>query len=100
MTGIDTGLKEKVSTFGQFIAEKMDMVRLYTMVGGATTYFANGKTPAAANPSRPMNTAPSKKMNVNHYFSTLTALFTDSTTRNEFTSYLKTLFGSKTTKNS
>lgn len=43
MTGIDSGLKEKVSTFGQFIAEKMDMVRLYTMVGGATVQYANDK---------------------------------------------------------
>jgi tetratricopeptide (TPR) repeat protein len=56
--------------------------------------------PAAANTSRPINTVPAKKMNFNHYFSTLTTLFTDSATRKEFTSYLKTLFGSKPTKNS
>lgn len=50
LTTIDAGLKEKVSTFGQFAAEKMDLVRLNTMVAGATTRFANAKTPAASNP--------------------------------------------------
>ena len=43
MTTIDTGLKEKVDTFGQFAAEKMDKDRLYTMVAGATTQYANQK---------------------------------------------------------
>lgn len=43
LTGIDAGLKEKVSTFGQFIAEKMDMVRLYKMVAGATVQYGNDK---------------------------------------------------------
>jgi N4-gp56 family major capsid protein len=42
LTGIDSGLKEKVSTFGQYAAEKMDTVRLYTMVAGATPKIANG----------------------------------------------------------
>jgi N4-gp56 family major capsid protein len=41
LTGIDSGLKEKVSTFGQYAAEKMDTIRLYTMVAGATPKFAN-----------------------------------------------------------
>ena len=41
LTGLDTGLKEKVSTFGQYAAEKMDTIRLYTMVAGATPKFAN-----------------------------------------------------------
>jgi len=50
LTTIDAGLKEKVSTFGQYAAEVMDTARLYTMVAGATTLFPNGKTPAAANP--------------------------------------------------
>jgi N4-gp56 family major capsid protein len=50
LTTIDANLKEKVSTFGQFAAEKMDLVRLNKMVAGATTLFPNGKTPAAANP--------------------------------------------------
>ncbi len=43
MTGIDAGLKEKVSTFGQYVAEKMDTVRLYKMVAGATVQYANDK---------------------------------------------------------
>lgn len=43
LTGIDAGLKEKVETFGQYIAEKLDTVRLYTMVAGATTQYANDK---------------------------------------------------------
>lgn len=50
MTGIDNGLKEKVSTFGQYIAEKMDLVRANVMAAGATTLFPNGKTPSASNP--------------------------------------------------
>lgn len=50
LTTIDAGLKEKVDTFGQYAAETMDLVRLNTMVAGATTRFANAKTPAASNP--------------------------------------------------
>lgn len=49
MTGIDSGLKEKVETFGQFIAEKMDTVRLYKMVAGATVQMANDKYTGQAN---------------------------------------------------
>lgn len=41
LTGIDAGLKEKVSTFGQYAAEKMDLIRLNIMVAGATNQFAN-----------------------------------------------------------
>jgi len=43
LTGIDAGLKEKVATFGQFIAEKLDLVRVTKMVAGATTQYANDK---------------------------------------------------------
>lgn len=50
LTTIDAGLKEKVDTFGQFAAEKMDLVRLNVMVAGATTQFANDKVVAASNP--------------------------------------------------
>jgi len=50
LTTIDAGLKEKVSTFGQYAAETMDLTRLTVMVAGATTLFPNAKTPAAANP--------------------------------------------------
>jgi len=41
LTGIDSGLKEKVSAFGQYAAEKLDLIRLNTMVAGATNMFAN-----------------------------------------------------------
>jgi N4-gp56 family major capsid protein len=54
MTGIDAGLKEKVSTFGQFMAEKMDTVRLYKMVAGATVQYANDKYNSAL--STPLST--------------------------------------------
>ena len=54
MTGIDAGLKEKVDTFGQFIAEKMDTVRLYKMVAGATVQYANDKYNSAI--STPLST--------------------------------------------
>jgi N4-gp56 family major capsid protein len=50
LTGIDTGLKEKVSTFGQYAAEKLDLVRLYTMVAGATVKYANDALVNSANP--------------------------------------------------
>lgn len=50
LTGIDAGLKEKVSTFGQYAAEKMDMIRLYTMVAGATVKYANNALVNSANP--------------------------------------------------
>jgi len=43
MTTIDSGLKEKTETFGQWAAEKMDMDRMYTMVASATTQYANQK---------------------------------------------------------
>jgi len=49
LTGIDAGLKEKVSTFGQFAAEKLDLIRLYVMVAGATTQFANQALVNSAN---------------------------------------------------
>lgn len=50
LTGIDAGLKEKVSTFGQYAAEKMDTIRLYTMVASATNKFANNALYNSANP--------------------------------------------------
>lgn len=50
LTGIDAGLKEKVSTFGQYAAEKMDMIRLYTMVASATVKYANNAFINSANP--------------------------------------------------
>ena len=43
LTGIDAGLKEKVSTFGQYAAEKMDTVRVNVMAAGATIQYANDK---------------------------------------------------------
>ena len=52
-----------------------------------------------ASPTRPLTSTSTRKMSVNHYFSTLTALCTNADTRKEFTSYLKTLFASKPTKN-
>lgn len=50
LTGIDAGLKEKVSTMGQHAAEVMDTTRLYTMYTGATTQYANQKLVNSANP--------------------------------------------------
>lgn len=50
LTGIDAGLKEKVSTMAQAAAEKMDTVRLYKMYAGATTQYANQKLVNSANP--------------------------------------------------
>lgn len=41
LTGLDSKLEEKVSTFGQYAAEKMDTIRLYAMVAGATPKIAN-----------------------------------------------------------
>lgn len=41
LTGIDAGLKEKVSTFGQYAAEKMDLIRFSVMRAGATVQYAN-----------------------------------------------------------
>jgi len=49
LTTIDTGLKEKVSTFGQYAAEKLDTVRLYAMVTSSTNQFANAALYNSAN---------------------------------------------------
>lgn len=51
LTGIDAGLKEKVSTFGQYAAEKMDLIRLNVMVAGATVKYANQAFVNSANPT-------------------------------------------------
>lgn len=48
LTGLDARLKEKVETFGQLAAEKMDLIRLTQMATNATVQYANQAAGASA----------------------------------------------------
>lgn len=47
LTTIDSGLKEKVETMGQYAGEKMNKILLYTMAAGATEQYVCATLPSA-----------------------------------------------------